>query len=384
MDVVETLTRRLLDVFDVSLRHPCGVCHYAYMYSDTYSCFFNKLLSRARRFHFFSFLFWGDPLHFPQTNINKMSAQAEALDELTQSDMFKQTKELVTCPESDSFVCELCKWMIPGVVGISTFSLLAILLTWPHGEWPIVVRFFQGWTDIFGFRLLIDQSKFDARKRYLIAAVPHGVVPLGSIITGAYIRQFLPSLNSTVAIASILFKMPILRQVFMWGGCIPATKSLMAKSLANEGDKVCVMSGGIAELFLSSRKREQLYLLKRRGFVRLAIETNAELVPMYIFGQTNMFDQVATSGGYMMRVSRYLSASLTYFWGQLFLPIPFSTSVTTVVGTPIPVVSPINDTEDAMLHAVEKMHAEFITSIKDLYRLHAADCGYGDKPLEIL
>lgn len=29
MDVVETLTRRLLDVFDVSLRHPCGVCHYA-------------------------------------------------------------------------------------------------------------------------------------------------------------------------------------------------------------------------------------------------------------------------------------------------------------------------------------------------------------------
>ena len=79
-----------------------------------------------------------------------------------------------------------------------------------------------------------------------------------------------------------------------------------------------------------------------------------------------------------------LSASLTYFWGQLFLPIPFSTSVTTVVGTPIPVVSPINDTEDAMLHAVEKMHAEFITSIKDLYRLHAADCGYGDKPLEIL
>ena len=118
----------------------------------------------------------------------QMSAQTKALDELTQSDMFRKTKELVTCPESDSFVCEVCKWMIPGV-GLSTIALLVFLLTWPHGEWPVFVRFFEGWTDIFRFRLLIDQSKFTGTKRYLIAAVPHGVVPLGSIITGAYVRQ---------------------------------------------------------------------------------------------------------------------------------------------------------------------------------------------------
>lgn len=170
----------------------------------------------------------------------------------------------------------------------------------------------------------------------------------------------------------------------MWGGCIPATKSLMAEALAKDGANVCVMSGGIAELFLSSRNREQLYLLKRRGFVRLAIDSNAELVPLYIFGQTNMFDQLATSGGYMMQVSRYLSASLTYFWGQLYLPIPFSTAVTTVIGTPIPVVVPADDSDEAMSRAVDKMHGQFVDAIKELYRVHAADCGYADKPLEIL
>jgi hypothetical protein len=70
--------------------------------------------------------------------------------------------------------------------------------------------------------------------------------------------------------------------------------------------------------------------------VKLAIKTKSALVPLYIFGQTQMFDQLATSGGVLAQVSRYFSASLTYFWGQFYLQIPYKTALTPVCVVPPP------------------------------------------------
>jgi hypothetical protein len=49
----------------------------------------------------------------------------------------------------------------------------------------------------------------------------------------------------------------------------------------------------------------------------------------------------------------------------------------------VAVTLPVDDSETARNAAVEKTHADFVCAVKELYTKHAADCGYGDKPLQI-
>jgi 2-acylglycerol O-acyltransferase 2 len=78
--------------------------------------------------------------------------------------------------------------------------------------------------------------------------------------------------------------------------------------------------GGIAELFKSSRKEERLYLSKRKGFIKLALQENVDVIPVYLFGNTSVLTVVKT--GVLADLSRRLGVSLTYFWGKWYLPIP--------------------------------------------------------------
>jgi len=213
----------------------------------------------------------------------------------------------------------MCEKIDPGVVVLGFFALMIISLLYPSREWPLFTRFFETFFDIFSFRFVINQDRFDPRKRYLFVAAPHGIVPLGSFMAIAYIRQYLPMLNAKLGVASVLFRLPFLRQFFLWLGCVPASKDTLAAVLAQPGGKVAIMPGGIAEVFLSSREQEQLFLKHRKGFVRLAIDNDAEVVPVYVFGQTQLFDQMATNNSVLMRLSRRFAASITFFWGRWYV-----------------------------------------------------------------
>ena len=113
------------------------------------------------------------------------------------------------------------------------------------------------------------------------------------------------------------------------------------------------------------------YLKKRRGFARVAGETGARLVPSYVFGQTQFFSQLATSGGVAARISRAMRMSLTIFWGQFGLPIPHvGRGVCMVFGQPI-----------TMTGDPDKDLAEYTTQLRTLFDKYKHYAGYGDKEL---
>jgi 2-acylglycerol O-acyltransferase 2 len=212
------------------------------------------------------------------------------------------------------------------------FTMLLLLTVWPNKPWPAFAKLFEVWHEIFVFKCVVDQSSLDPAERYVFVGMPHGLIPLGLFMGGSYIQEYYPKLDNRVAVASVMFRMPVLRQFFIWLGCIPASRKGMLEALKPPGGKVSIISGGIAEIFLSSRAEEAIYLKKRRGFVRIAIDADAALVPVYAFGNTMLFDQLTTSGGLFSRLSRLFSASLTCFWGQYYLPIPYPAALTLVVG----------------------------------------------------
>ena len=53
------------------------------------------------------------------------------------------------------------------------------------------------------------------------------------------------------------------------------------------GKSAVLYIGGIAELFLASHSEEKLFAAKRKGFVKLARRTGAEIVPVYMFGNSS-------------------------------------------------------------------------------------------------
>ena len=88
--------------------------------------------------------------------------------------------------------------------------------------------------------------------------------------------------------ASVLFRLPVVRELCLWTGCIDAGKPTCLKNL-KAGYSLTVIPGGIAEQMLTNYGKEEVYLKKRMGFCKLALETNTKLVPTYVFGTNDLF-----------------------------------------------------------------------------------------------
>ena len=57
--------------------------------------------------------------------------------------------------------------------------------------------------------------------------------------------------------------------------------------------------GGEKEQIITVKGRHRLYLLKRKGFCKIALESGASLVPIYVFGETELYVEgsVVVGGG---------------------------------------------------------------------------------------
>ena len=63
-------------------------------------------------------------------------------------------------------------------------------------------------------------------------------------------------------------------------------------------------------------------------------------VGSYVFGGTDFFDHLATSGGLMGTLSRRLRAGFTLFWGRGYTPMPLPAKCAMVLGDPVPATLP--------------------------------------------
>jgi 2-acylglycerol O-acyltransferase 2 len=229
------------------------------------------------------------------------------------------------------------------------------------------------------------ETLFKSNRPYIIASQPHGVVSYCGIcgkIAAPPQLQHVPT-----AVASVLLKTPILKNVMGIFGFIDASSSSLKKHFKESNKKnsenianrsVVLYAGGIAELFKSSRKEERLYLSQRKGFIKLALRENVDVIPVYLFGNTSVLTVVKT--GLLADLSRRLGASLTYFWGKYYLPIPRDDKCLYVRGLPLNLPCIPNPTDDD----VSKWHAIYCDEVRRLFDKYKALVPlYKDKTLFI-
>jgi len=136
--------------------------------------------------------------------------------------------------------------------------------------------------------------------------------------------------------------------------------------------------GGAAEALETSKGTYRL-VLQRKGFVRVAAENDACLVPVLAFGETSLFDTLDTGHDSPLRkwqvfFQSKLGFSVPIFWGRGVLNYDFGfmprrVPITVVCGEPIDPVKYLGEglTGEDLVAA---MHREYITALTKLFHDH--------------
>ena len=274
-------------------------------------------------------------------------------------------------------------WLRPRM-GLTFLALCLGSLTWPSSNWPAFRRVFQHLFDFFNVRSnFYDVSpRLDRKKRHIWAMHPHAIVPLHALTWCAFLDKQDRELYGVGGMANAIYFMPFVRNIFMWLNNISASyKVLRSSLLANKN--VFLLPDGIAGVFYARRGQHYAVLKKRRGMFRLAIETGASIVPIYCFGANDLLDQAVADDSLIGKLSRKFRVSVTIFWGQFGLPIPFPVNMSYVFGDPVPPPE-LSGSNAKMEDAVEHFYREYVKSLKEAFDKYKDAAGYAKAELKIV
>jgi hypothetical protein len=124
--------------------------------------------------------------------------------------------------------------------------------------------------------------------QFVLAMFPHAVwSDYHASMDGMWHTVF-PNIygNIRTLTASVLFRVPLVREWSLWTSGIDARRSVAEQAL-DRGRTILVRPGGEAEQLRTTRGREIVYLQRRKGFIRLAMQKQVPVVPTYVFGASD-------------------------------------------------------------------------------------------------
>ncbi|KAL5236281.1 hypothetical protein ACI65C_003691 [Semiaphis heraclei] len=226
---------------------------------------------------------------------------------------------------------------------------------------------------------LIKTHDLPADKSYLFATYPHGVLCAGSFSNFAtdagQFSELFPGLMTHLITLNLHFIMPFTREIGIGLGLQESSEESLVNLLDNKKGKVAVlMVGGVSEAFKSFPGPYHLILKKRKGFIRVALQTGASLVPVFSFGETNVYGLgEAEPNSFWEKVLKFIKWKSGNkvpvgrgFFQYSFGIVPRRHPIVTVVGKPIDVPKIAKPQKED----IEKYHHIFIDELTKLFEEH--------------
>ena len=149
-----------------------------------------------------------------------------------------------------------------------------------------------------------------------------------------------------------------------------------------ERESLILVPGGAAEALHAHPGVMKFYFKRRKGFVRLALETQSHLIPVIGFGENDIFDTLNlscsenanASFGLIWNIQRWLIKTTTFSLPILTRILPKRIPINVVVGEPVEFKST----------NVEECHRLYQDAVQKLYDDHKAKFGYEGIELEII
>jgi len=204
-----------------------------------------------------------------------------------------------------------------------------------------------------------------------------GLFPDGlSVFTAPYIKHFAPLMH---ACAHFMLPMRIKFE--------SVSKANMHSVMSKRVDALFLVPGGIQEATLTKAGRERLFLKRRKGFVKYALQHGYSLTPVYAFGETDVYDNLQAFMKWRLKLNEGIFGSPQGIptvapFGWRWCPIlpKRRARLRVVIGPPLQLPHIRHPKRDE----VEYWQAIYIQAVEKLYaaslRVQIGD----DRPLEVM
>ncbi|CAI4223322.1 unnamed protein product [Auanema sp. JU1783] len=222
-------------------------------------------------------------------------------------------------------------------------------------------------------------TELPPENNYLIGCHPHGIIAISAYTNfatnGTGILETFPGVNFKLCTLDGNFKTFLRRELLMLYGFVSCSKESIEHILTKQGkgNAVVLVIGGAEEALDAHPGYHCLTLQSRKGFVREALRTGAHLVPVYSFGENEIFVQIPNPPGSALRrlqtwMKKKIGMSWPLFHGRGFFQmtfgyLPYPKPINTVVGRPIPVTK----NENATKEEVDELHDIYIKELTNLF-----------------
>ncbi|KAM4661001.1 diacylglycerol O-acyltransferase 2-like isoform 1-T1 [Amazona ochrocephala] len=288
------------------------------------------------------------------------------------------------------------------LVFTSFWPISALYLAWIIFDWdtpekggrrlPCLRRWtvWRHFRDYFPVKL-VKTHDLSPSHNYIIGSHPHGILCVGAFcnfITGSTgFGEMFPGIRPFLTTLAGNFRLPVFREYLMSGGLCPVTRRAIGYLLSKNGtgNAVAIVIGGAAESLSCRPGITTLTLKNRKGFVRLALQHGAHLVPSFSFGENDLFRQVVFEEGSWMRsiqqrFQKMMGFAPCVFYGRGLTSIqsrgflPYAKPITTVVGEPVTVPK----IEDPSREVVDMYHEMYIHSLLKLFNENKTKYGLSE------
>ncbi|XP_027791697.1 acyl-CoA wax alcohol acyltransferase 2 [Marmota flaviventris] len=287
------------------------------------------------------------------------------------------------------------------VVFTPYWPVTVLILTWLAFDWktperggrrfPCVRKWclWKHYCNYFPIKLLKTHD-ISPSHNYILACHPHGLMShacFGNFATdNKNFTKMFPGITPYMLTLGAFFWVPFLREYIMSTGACSVSQSSMDFLLTQKGtgNMLIVVVGGLAECRYSLPGSSTLVLKNRCGFVRMALRHGVALIPAYVFGETDLYNQhIFTPGGLVNRFQKWFQRVVHIypcaFYGRGFTKnswglLPHAQTLTTVVGEPLALPKIENPSKDL----VAKYHTLYIDALRKLFDQHKTKFGISE------
>ncbi|KAK2750088.1 diacylglycerol O-acyltransferase 1 [Myotisia sp. PD_48] len=278
-------------------------------------------------------------------------------------------------------------FLFPYIIYISLFSKAATNGTLKRrSNFLRSLRIWRFFGAYFPARLHRSQP-LPATRKYIFGYHPHGIISHGAFAAfateGLGFSKLFPGITNTLLTLDSNFRLPFYRDYALAMGLASVSResceNLLSKGGLNDegmGRAITIVIGGAQESLDAQPNTLRLILRRRKGFVKMAICTGADLVPILAFGENELYEQVAPDQHplihkFQMLMKRTMGFTIPLFHARGVFNydvglMPYRRPLNIVVGRPIQVVQQA-DRDKIDDHYVDELHAKYIQELRRLW-----------------
>lgn len=232
--------------------------------------------------------------------------------------------------------------------------------------WKIIAAYFPS-----AMTVDFDTTRLSADAQCIFACHPHGVTAISHILTMTDAVGFLSRVTRRSRgdiCASILFAVPLIREIILLLGCVDASLPTCHRVLSS-GYSLQLFVGGEREQLLTDDTQPIAYVTKRRGFIRLALQYQIPIVPIYTFGEDRLYSVWHPFFKAREWITKRFRIAIPVFWGYGIWP--YNHPIHAVIGAPIEPIKGASDND--VIGASRVVNEDDVTTMLETYKTQLVD-----------